>query len=117
MNISLKNFLICCLLFLTTQVLVWFQLNGQFFSEWFKKNTFILSLFGIPVSYLCIYATNYGVKAFDGLLWPQRFLGFSIGIIIFAILSMTIMNETINFKTMLSLFFAFLIILVQIFIK
>jgi hypothetical protein len=27
------------------------------------------------------------------------------------------MNETINFKTMLSLFLAFLIILVQIFIK
>ena len=117
MNINLKNFLFCFGIFAISQILVWFQLNGQFFNEWFKKNTFLLSLIGIPISYLYIYGTNYGVKAFDGLLWPQRFLGFSIGIIIFAILSYTIMNETINFKTMLSLFLSFLIILVQIFIK
>ena len=114
---NLKNFFICFLIFALSQVLVWFQLNGQFFNEWFKKNTLVLSLIGVPISYLYIYGTNYGVKAFNGLLWPQRFLGFSIGIVVFAILSTTIMNESINFKTMLSLFLSFIIILVQIFIK
>lgn len=117
MNINLKSFLLCFGIFLLSQILVWFQLNGQFFNVWFKKNTFLLALMGVPISYLYIYGTNYGVKAFNGLLWPQRFLGFSIGIIVFAILSYTILNESINFKTMLSLSLSFLIILVQLFIK
>ena len=113
-NIKMNNLLICLLIFAVSQVLVWFQLNGQFFNDWFKNNTFILALMGIPISYLYIYGTNYGVKAFNGLLWPQRFIGFSIGIVIFALLSYTVMNETINLKTLLSLILSFLIILVQI---
>jgi len=109
-------FFLCILLFTVGQVLVWFQLNGQFINEWFKNNTLILSLLGVPISYIYIYTTKYGVKSFDGLLWPQRFLGFSIGIIIFALMSHYVMNETLNTKTILSLGLSFLIILVQIFI-
>ena len=110
----MDHFFLCILLFVVGQSLVWFQLNGQFMSEWFKNNTLTLSLLGIPISYIYIYATKYGVKAFDGLLWPQRFLGFSVGIIIFALMSHYIMNESLNIKTILSLTLSFLIILVQI---
>ena len=31
-------------IFLFVHILTWFQLNGQFFSEWFKNNNFILKL-------------------------------------------------------------------------
>ena len=115
-NLKMKYLILCLTIFAVSQVLVWFQLNGQFFNPWFKKNTFILALMGVPISYLYIWGTNLGVKAFDGLLWPQRFIGFSVGILIFAILSFKVMNEPITLKTMLSLILSFLIILVQIFI-
>jgi len=114
-NVTKMNyFLLCLLLFVVGQGLVWFQLNGQFINEWFKNNTFILSLLGVPISYIFIYATKYGVESFGGLLWPQRFLGFSIGIIIYALMSYYLVKEGINLKTMLSLILSFFIILVQI---
>jgi hypothetical protein len=112
--LKMNYFLICLLLFTVGQALVWFQLNGQFISEWFKNNTLILSLLGVPISYIYIYATKYGVESFGGLMWPQRFIGFSIGIIIFALMSYFIMKEGLNLKTILSLTLSFFIILVQI---
>ena len=36
------------LLFLLGQTLVWYQINGQFLSEWVKKNPLIMSMLGIP---------------------------------------------------------------------
>ena len=72
-------------IFLFVHVLTWFLLNGQFFSEWFKNNNFILALFGIPISYLYIAGTKYCYQGFDGLIWPGRFIGFACGMIIFAI--------------------------------
>ena len=54
-NVTKMNyFLLCLLLFVVGQGLVWFQLNGQFINEWFKNNTFILSLLGVPISYIFI---------------------------------------------------------------
>ena len=41
---------------------VFFQLNGQFKWEWFKENTFLLALFGIPISYFYIWGTKYAVE-------------------------------------------------------
>ena len=54
------------LLFLIGQVLVWYQINGQFLSEWIKKHPLVMSLMGIPISYTYIYATHHLVIAFDG---------------------------------------------------
>ena len=85
--------------FLFVHILTWFQLNGQFFSEWFKNNNFILALFGIPISYLYIYGTKYCYEGFGGLVWPGRFIGFSCGMVIFAVLASTILNEGITTKT------------------
>ena len=96
---------------------MWFQLNAQFFWDWAKKNPLILTLLGLPFTYAFILATNYGIKAFNGVLWPQRFLGFSIGIIIYGLLTYFILHEGITTKTMISLSLAFLIILVQILMK
>jgi hypothetical protein len=114
---NIKYLCYCVLLFAIGQVSVWFQSNGQFISEWFKNNSFILSLFGIPISYVYINATKYGGLAFGGNLWPQRFIGFSVGIMAFAILTNNFLGEGINLKTGLSLFLSFIIILIQIFIK
>jgi hypothetical protein len=104
-------------LFLMGQTLIWFQVNGQFLWPWFKRNPLILSLIGgTIISYSFIIATEYAVEHF-GVLWPGRFLGFSLGIITYAFLTWWIMGEGITYKTAVSLFLSMGIICVQLFWK
>jgi len=112
-----KNILFCVLLFAIGQTMVWLQLNGQFVWESFRKYEWVLILIGLPISYLFLIATRYGVDGFDGLLWPQRFLAFSTGIIIFTILTWYLKGEGLTAKTLISLCLAFLLSAVQIFWK
>ena len=112
-----KNILFCILIFLFAQTLVWLQLNGQFVWESFRKYEWVLILLGIPISWLFLESTRHGVAGFDGLLWPQRFLAFSTGIIIFTFLTWYLKGEGLTVKTMVSLGLAFLLSIVQIFWK
>ena len=104
-------------IFILAHIIVWFQLNGQFFSEWFKSNNFILALFGVPISYLYIWGTKYCYEGFGGLIWPGRFIGFACGMVIFAAFSSSIMGEGITAKTGLSLILAVALVGIQIFWK
>ena len=89
--------------FLLAHIITWFQLNGQFKWEWFREHEWVMVLIGIPISYLYILGTKYTVLGFDGLLWPTRFVGFGIGMIIYAILVSYFFDEGINSKTAISL--------------
>tara|TARA_B100000287_G_C20123867_1_gene579419 strand:+ start:219 stop:569 length:351 start_codon:yes stop_codon:yes gene_type:complete len=109
--------ILCVSLFLLVQVVTWFQLNGQFFSPWFKNNVFLLCIFGIPISWLYIEATRLGFIAFDGLIWPGRLLGFAAGIFTFALCANVFMGEGLNTKTMVSLILATVLTLIQVFWK
>lgn len=100
--------------FLFVHVLTWFQLNGQFFSEWFKNNNFILALCGIPISYLYIYGTKYCYEGFGGLVWPGRFIGFACGMVIFAVLASLVLGEGMTTKTYVSLTLATALVAVQV---
>ena len=64
-----KLILVSLMWFALGHIAVWFQLNGQFKWEWFKENSFILAMCGIPISFLYIWGTKYAVNGFDGLLW------------------------------------------------
>ena len=105
------------LLFLLGQILVWYQINGQFISDWMKSHPLVVSLLGIPISYVYIYATQYLVEAFDGELWPQRLIGFSMGMIAFAFLTWFHLNQAITAKTAVTLALAAAIVLIQVFWK
>ena len=72
---------------------------------------------GIPISWFYIEATRYGFIAFEGVLWPGRFLGFATGIFSFAICTQIFMGEGLNTKTMVSLALATALTLIQIFWK
>jgi hypothetical protein len=98
------------------QGLIWFQSYGQFIWPFFKRNPLIISLIGIPASYIFIYASKYLYFAFDGLIWPGRLMGFAAGILVFAALTYHIMHEPVSSKTILSLFLAILIVIIQIFL-
>ena len=102
------------LLYFLGQTLVWYQINGQFLNEWVKSNPLVMSLFGIPVSFVYIYATQYCVEAFNGELWPQRLIGFAAGCIVFAFLTFIHLNQAITLKTAVTLALAVAIVVIQI---
>ena len=114
----LRGLIAGMLLFLAGQILIWFQTNGQFINEWAKNNTLILSVVGgTTISYFFINATRLIAEHYDGLLWPGRFIGFSMGITSFAFLTWYFMGEGINMKTWVSLGLALALICVQLFWK
>ena len=102
------------LLFLIGQILVWYQINGQFISVWMKNHPIAVSFLGVPISYVYIYATQYLVEAFNGDLWPQRLIGFSMGMIAFAFLTWIHLNQAITLKTAVTLALATAIVVIQI---
>ena len=114
---NFKLILLSSILFFVTQTLVWFQINGQFVWKWFDKNPLILSLIGVPISYLFIVATKYGYDGFEGLLWPQRLIVFAIGIVSFAFCTYWFLGESLNTKTLVSLTLAVTLVLIQVFWK
>jgi len=110
----LSRFIYGCLLFLLGQVLVWYQINGQFLSEWAKERPWLMSVLGIPISYAYIWATHHLVVGFGGELWPSRLIGFAMGMIAFAVLTYVHFNQAINLKTGITLVLALAIVLVQV---
>ena len=102
------------ILFLIGQILVYHQINGQFLTDWIKQHPMTMSLMGIPISYVYIYATKDLVEAFDGDLWPQRLIGFSMGMIAFAFLTWVHFQQPITLKTAVTLALAIAIVVIQI---
>ena len=112
-----RALLLCLAYFTGAHLMTWFQLNGQFIWSWFKDHPLILCLFGVPVSWFYIVATKYAFEAFNGLLWPGRFVGFAVGMIAFTIFTSIFLGEGINNKTTVSLFLAFILVCIQVFWK
>ena len=71
----------------------------------------------VPMAWFYIKSVEYFVSAFNGQIWQSRFIGFSIGIAIFAIMSYVLFSEPMTYKTIISVLLAFAIIAVQIFLK
>jgi hypothetical protein len=114
----MSKLVIAILFFMIGNILIWFQTNGQFLWRWFEKNPIFLSIvFGGFISYFFIYATKYCYEYFNQLLWPIKFVGFSVGILTYAGMTYYFMHEGLTFKTILSLSLALLIILIQVFWK
>ena len=104
--------------FTVAHILTFFQLNGQFLKiDWFRKNEWVVAVAGVVLSYFYIWGTKYTVAGFDGLLWPGRFIGFGVGMIIYAIGVSYFFNEGITNKTAVSLGIALVLICVQLFWK
>lgn len=113
--IKLNDLVIGVVLFFVAHLLTFFQLNGQFLkNDWFRKNEFIVALSGVILSYFYMYGTKYTVSGTDGLLWPARFIGFGVGMAIYAFAVSYFFNEGITPKTMVSLVLALALICVQV---
>ena len=116
--IVVKDLLIGIAAFFVAHVITFYQLNGQFLkTDWFRKNEIWVAAFGIILSFFYIWGTKYAVNGMGGLLWPARFIGFGVGMVIYAIMVNHYFSEGINTKTMTSLILALALICIQVFWK
>tara|TARA_B100001094_G_scaffold246378_1_gene243023 strand:- start:293 stop:631 length:339 start_codon:yes stop_codon:yes gene_type:complete len=98
------------------QILGWYQLNLQKYSEWWKDKPFVTAVIvGIPTSIAFWYAWGMVSEA-TGSVWSARFIGSCTGFVVFPILTWFMLGESMfTTKTMLCLGLSILIILIQIF--
>ena len=99
------------------QALTFFQLQGQFKIKWMHDHPFLMSLLGVPISYLFLTSVKYMVSAYDGQLWPSRLIGYGIGVTVFIIMSKLWFDEALSLKTITCLLLSVSIILIQLFWK
>ena len=99
------------------QTLTFFQLQGQLKYSWIKDNYWLTVLAGIPISMLFMYSVKNMITAFNGEMWPSRLIGFSIGAMVFTLLSWKVFEEPLTTKTYVCLFLSFLILVIQLFWK
>ena len=111
---KVDSFIIGILWFILAHIAVFFQLNGQFKWEWFKQNEFILALCGVIISFFYIWGTKYTVDAFQGLLWPARFIGFGVGMLVYALGVGYFFKEGITNKTFVSLLLCIILVAIQV---
>ena len=69
---------------------------------------------GAVLSIFYVYGTKYTVLGTNGLLWPARFIGFGIGMVIYAVMVSYHFNEGITNKTIVSLLLCVVLICIQV---
>tara|TARA_Y100000356_G_C10995630_1_gene150663 strand:+ start:65 stop:403 length:339 start_codon:yes stop_codon:yes gene_type:complete len=110
------NVLLGALFFFVGQIVGWFSMNSQFISDWWKDKPIAAAvLMGIPTS-ICFWYAYKIIMESTGSAWTARFIGSSMGLIVFPMLTWFLLGESMfTAKTMLCFFLAILIILIQLF--
>lgn len=77
----------------------------------------MLLALSIPISWLYIQSVKYCVIYFEGEIFPSRFIGFSIGMIVFTSMALILFKEPITLKTFICMVLSFGIFAIQVIIK
>ena len=109
----MNNMLILILTALLAQGLTWLQTNGQLIWPWMKDYKYIILLGSYPIGWLFWASTEYGYPAFDGQLWPVRFLIHVAGIIVFILFTTWLLKEPFTLKICVQIALCFAILLTQ----
>ena len=112
---NLKYIVISTLIFIFSQILIWYQLNSQLVWKWAEgyKSMIWMSLLGIPISLLMWLCTKWGYIGF-GNLWAVRWLAFGSSMLIFPLMTYFYLGEAITLKTLISIILALIIMLLQL---
>lgn len=102
---------------IVAQILVFIQLQGSMKYQIFKEYKWIVLLMGIPITWLFLESVRYIYDWSGGQIWPARLIGFSIGITVFALMSVVLFGEGISIKTGVCLLLSAIILSIQIFWK
>lgn len=95
----------------------WYQIHGQFISEWFRKYELYLIWISVATTFISIKAIKLVNEYFQGEIWPNRIITFTIGIILFSFLTAYHFNEKINVKTITLVGLCAVIVCLQVFWK
>ena len=102
------------LILIAVYIVGWHQLYGQFIHNFYKKYEMWLIWLSVPNTLLSIYATKLLTEYFEGKMWPNRIFTFSIGIVMFTILTTIYFNERLNLKTLVLVSLCGLIVALQV---
>ena len=105
------------IVYLISQVFTFYQLQGHLWNKWIKDNPFMMSVLGLPIGYVVILASREMVDLWGGQTWPNRIIGFSLGVIVFSLMSWFLLKEPLTTKTIICLSLCFIILLIQLFWK
>ena len=103
--------------YILSQIFTFYQLQGHLWNKWIKDHPFLMSLIGVPIGYFVILASREMVHLYDGQTWPNRIIGFSIGVLIFSIMAWIMLKEPLSLKTIVCLVLSLAILLIQLFWK
>ena len=99
------------------QIGAWFQHNLHFVDKKYDETWWGMYALSIPLTYGFILATKYNVWGYGGSIWGARFVGFALGMLVYAILIQIYFKEPFTLKIALQLILCFSIIAVQAFMK
>jgi hypothetical protein len=99
------------------QIGTFMQLQGSYKYGWYQKYQWAVILASVPLGWLYIKSVNYFIEGFGGQIWPSRLLGFSVGIIVFTLMSHYLFREPLDLKNGICLLLGFSILMIQLFVK
>ena len=99
---------------LIAQILTFIQLQGNIKWGFLEKYPILTLLSAVPLSYLFLKSVEHLVKSFNGEIWPSRLIGFSIGILVFSLMSYYIFKEPITLKSFVCLILGMAFLGIQI---
>jgi hypothetical protein len=102
---------------LIAQIGAWFQHNLQFKYPKLDETWWGMYALSVPLTYVFILATKYNVAGYGGSIWAGRFVGFAIGIVVYAILIQIFFKEPFTTKIFIQLCLCFGILGVQAYMK
>jgi len=106
--------LLAILLLSLVYIVGWYQIHGQFLWDWFKKYEYYLIWISVPSTLISIRAIKLINEHFNGLIWPNRILTFTIGIILFTFLTSYHFGEKLSLKTLTLLCLCGIIVTLQV---
>ena len=110
-----KQIAYAAVLFVIGHVILWYQSNSQFFSEWAKDHKILMAfLMGPPASILFVMGVGLVSEGTGGAIWPTRFIPNSIGLLVFTLMTYFIFEQGLNMKNGICLGLSVLIIAIQV---
>lgn len=116
-NIKWMYVILASLLFILAQGGAWLQHNLQFKYPKLGPEWWGWYVAALPITWLFLKSTQLGVEGFGNSLWANRFLGFSVGIIVYAILTQHFFNQPMTSKVWVQVGLCILIMCIQVFWK
>ncbi len=108
--------LIGSLLIICANISAWYGTNLQFVNDYWKDRPLTtIAIFAFPTAYFAYYGTKFCYAGLDSSLWGVRLLAYGLSYLVFPILTMYYLNESLfTPKTLTCIALSFIILLIQV---